>query len=230
MTIYYNVCCIFTFALPSFQDNKIEEAITNYNSRVGCNISTLKENQRITLNYLLEGKDCICSLSTGYGKSHIYELLPFLDTGCLVIVVVQLNAIISQQLEKLGNLAVSLCPMKDDFRKLKTGVHSYLFCHPEQILDNTPLFDVFRSEDFSLEERKFIWLWMRHIAFWSGERSSVLTFKSCTLYQLRSIFKCQVLALSATVTHAGKQCIFSSLIMKNYEIISESPVKNNISH
>ena len=50
------------------------------------------------------------------------------------------------------------------------------------------------------------------------------------LYQLRSIFKCQVLALSATVTHAGKQCIYSSLIMKNYEIISESPVKNNISH
>ena len=99
MTICNNVCCIFTFALPSFQDNKIEEAITNYNSRVECNISTLKENQRIFLNYLLEDKDCICSLPTGHGKSLIYELLPFLDTGCLVVVVVPLNAIISQQLE-----------------------------------------------------------------------------------------------------------------------------------
>jgi len=94
---------------------------------VGAKISTLKENQRSAVKYLVESKDCIYSLPTGYGKSLIYELLPFLDTGCLVVVVVLLNAILNQQMERLGDLAMSLCPGKVDFNKLKTGKYSYLF-------------------------------------------------------------------------------------------------------
>ena len=86
---------------------------------MGTKFSTLKENQRSALKYLVEGNDCICSLPTGYGKSLIYELLPFLDTGCLVVVVVPLNAILNQQMEKLGNLALSLCPGKVDFNNLR---------------------------------------------------------------------------------------------------------------
>jgi len=124
--------------------------------------------------------------------------------------------------KKLGNLAVSLCPGKDDFRRLKTGVLSYLFCHPEQILDNIPLFDIFRSEGFRGKKVYLVVDEAHCILEWGEEFRP--DFQK--LYQLRSIFKCQVLALSATVTHAGKQCICSSLIMKNYEIISESPVKD----
>jgi len=36
---------------------------------VGAQISTLKENQRSALKCLVEVKDCICSLPTGYGKA-----------------------------------------------------------------------------------------------------------------------------------------------------------------
>lgn len=192
---------------------------------MGAKISTLKENQRSAVKYLVEGKDCICSLPTGYGKSLIYELLPFLDTGCLVVVVVPLNAILNQQMEKLGDLAMSLCPGKVDFNKLKTGKYSYLFCHPEQILDNKALNEVFRTEGLSGRKIYLVVDEAHCILEWGEEFRP--DFKR--LFQLRSLFKCQVLALSATVTDAGKKCICSSLLMKNVEIISESPAKDNIS-
>ncbi|XP_060553402.1 ATP-dependent DNA helicase Q1-like [Ruditapes philippinarum] len=106
-----------SFDLQLFQERRIADAITNYNIHVGAKISTLKENQRSAVKYLVEGKDCICSLPTGYGKSLIYELLPFLDTGCLVDVVVPLNAILNQQMENLlmKNVEIiSESPAKDN--------------------------------------------------------------------------------------------------------------------
>ena len=54
-----------SFDLQLFQERRIADAITNYNIYVGAKISTLKENQRSAVKYLVEGKDCICSLPTG---------------------------------------------------------------------------------------------------------------------------------------------------------------------
>jgi len=103
-------------------------------------------------------------------------------------------------MEKLGDLAMSLCPGKVDFNKLKTGKYSYHFCHPEQILDNKALNEAFRIEGLSGRKIYLVVDEAHCILDWGEEFRP--DFKR--LFQLRSLFKCQGLALSATITDAGK--------------------------
>ena len=83
-------------------------------------------------------KDCLCCLPTGYGKSLIYEILPFLVDDCFILVIEPLIAIIKQQLTKLGDKATSLC--KGISIDINNNYH-YLFRHPEDILDNKYLIE-----------------------------------------------------------------------------------------
>ena len=62
----------------------------------------LKEKQLETLKKLWEKRDCICVLPTGYGKSIIYQLLPWFLQGererpGIDIVVAPLSSIIIDQ-------------------------------------------------------------------------------------------------------------------------------------
>ena len=77
---------------------------------------------------LLEGNDCLCCLQTGYGKSLVYELLPFIIENCIVVVIEPLNAIIKQQLDKLGDRASVVT------RGQKTENTNFLFGHQEDVL------------------------------------------------------------------------------------------------
>ena len=59
-------------------------------------------------------KDSLVILPTGYGKSLIYQTLPFildyLDASCtanMIIVVLPLNALMQEQVEKLSRIAFS---------------------------------------------------------------------------------------------------------------------------
>ena len=62
----------------------------------------------------------------------------------------QLDAIIEQQIGKLGNTAISLkTELKVELKNLKCGTMNYLFCHREQITDNKELNTVFCSPLFN---------------------------------------------------------------------------------
>ncbi|KAL4223973.1 hypothetical protein ACF0H5_017432 [Mactra antiquata] len=69
----------------------------------------MKDIQKKVIDILLCGKDCICSAPTGYGKSVMYVLIPFIEDDITVIVIVPLNAIIKQQIDKLCAKALSVC-------------------------------------------------------------------------------------------------------------------------
>ncbi|XP_053376569.1 probable ATP-dependent DNA helicase RecS [Mercenaria mercenaria] len=69
-------------------------------------LKSLKGLQEKAITVLISEKDCIYSLLTGYGKPLIYELLPFINHGCLVIA--PLYAIIKQQVQKLCGMAMSM--------------------------------------------------------------------------------------------------------------------------
>lgn len=56
----------------------------------------------------MNGHDVIAALPTGYGKSLIYELIPFVLQDTKVIAVEPLNVIINQQISKLDGMAVQL--------------------------------------------------------------------------------------------------------------------------
>ena len=67
-------------------------------------VHKLKEKQLETLHSLYEGKDTIAVLPTGFGKSVIFQLLPFflqkvhgLSDPMIVLVVAPLNSIMQDQ-------------------------------------------------------------------------------------------------------------------------------------
>ena len=84
---------------------------------------------------VLSGHDAIAALPAGYGKSLIYELMPFLLQNIKVIVVESLNVIINQQISKLGDMAVHLKELNLS-KAIKDGHFSYsfIYSHPENII------------------------------------------------------------------------------------------------
>jgi superfamily II DNA helicase RecQ len=195
----------------------------SYNKTFGLQIGKLKEQQTDAILAVLSGNDCICSLPTGYGKSLAYELLPFIEPACLVIVVVPLNAIIEQQLKKLGNMAMRL---KLDLTPLNSGQVKYIFCHPEEVLNNKVFNDYFTSENFRQKNISvYLVIDEAHCILEWGEDFRP-EFKN--LGQIRSVLKCRILALSATVTENGQKQIRDNLLMRSFTSVCASPAKDNI--
>lgn len=76
----------------------------------------IKEQQYEAMNTIVaDGKDTVCVLPTGYGKSLIYQLLPLvfdfylsggnpISSGSSVIVISPLNAIMVDPINKLKNI------------------------------------------------------------------------------------------------------------------------------
>ena len=177
-------------------------AMAKYNGCFGSNIESMRDLQIKAIEWLYQGKDCICSLPTGYGKSLIYEILPFIyaDPLC-ILVIVPLNTIIQQQVDKLQPFGMQISSeCRKEVTPLKSGEYIYLFCHPEHILQRKDLNSVFCSNLY-LNRKLSIVIDGAH---WRNNFRP--DFKM--LFQLRFILPhCIMLALSATVTRAGQEQI-----------------------
>ena len=80
----------------------------------------LKEEQKAALYAVtLKKQDCSCILPTGFGKSLIFQLVPFVAdrlekvSHSCVLVVSPMNAIISDQIEKLKERGVGVKALKE---------------------------------------------------------------------------------------------------------------------
>ena len=95
--------------------NKFHDSINKALLRLGKAEISLKEAQFEALKAIvMERRDSLVILPTGYGKSLIYQTLPFifdyLDasyTANMIIVVSPLNALMQEQVEKLSRIAFS---------------------------------------------------------------------------------------------------------------------------
>ncbi|KAK2548239.1 ATP-dependent DNA helicase Q5 [Acropora cervicornis] len=129
---------------------------------------SLKEAQYEALkSVVFKGKDTICILPTGYGKSLIYQLLPnvfdfFLsseENSSSMIVVSPLNALMQDRINKVrGHLNVRI--LKDHrysvgqkvdgstmTEQLKMVPPQILFSHPEILIENKKVFnDLLKSK------------------------------------------------------------------------------------
>ena len=198
--------------------------MTSFNKAFNLHIEELKPLQIEAIQTLQNGQDCICCLPTGYGKSLTYELLPFLEPGCLVIVIAPLNAIIEQQVKKLGDMAMQL---KTDLKRVKNGEVSYLFSHPEDIINCKPFYDYFSSSQFrKTNTQVYLVIDEAHCILEWGEEFRPEYKK---IGQIKSVVDCKTLALSATITKPGQKTIGDILLMKDQVSISDSPAKENIS-
>ncbi|XP_053390374.1 ATP-dependent DNA helicase RecQ-like [Mercenaria mercenaria] len=130
------------------EDERYCMALSAYNRQHKKDIKEFKPLQQKALDALVGGADCICCLPTGFGKSQVYEMLPFVDPNSLVVVVVPLNAIIAQQIQKLGSMAICLSKGKDlPTNHIADGTVRYIFTHPEDILNNRKITDFFRQDN-----------------------------------------------------------------------------------
>ncbi|XP_046546635.1 ATP-dependent DNA helicase RecQ-like [Haliotis rubra] len=90
-----------------------ETSLNNAKHQLNINFE-LKDQQLSTLRHLYEGNDCIAVLPTGYGKSAVFQLLPWLlqkdlSVPGMVIVVCPLNSLMQDQVMSLCDRGIKAC-------------------------------------------------------------------------------------------------------------------------
>ena len=135
----------------------------------------LKEKQYEVLKHVvLNNRDVLAVLPTGYGKSLTYQMLPpvlnFVDFGAeekkaTVIVISPLNALIRDQIVKMRESGLSVCVLRGDrvdtedggdeeislevpVEMLTSAHFDLIFTHPEVLVDNRKVSKLLKTTSF----------------------------------------------------------------------------------
>ena len=156
--------------------NALEIAI----ERLGKQDIQLKECQYEAVKaVVVDRKDTLCVLPTGYGKSLIYQLLPFVcdaymgseNGGNCVIVISPLNALMVDQITKLKehmDVSVLKANVEEKRSNMVSVYHQIarpsqiIFAHPEALLEDKRIFqNILKSKAYQdsvravvIDERK----------------------------------------------------------------------------
>ncbi|XP_066916659.1 probable ATP-dependent DNA helicase RecS [Clytia hemisphaerica] len=222
-------------------------AVTKLESlRNFCNGLTgfeLKYKQLEAVDSILMGKDTLCILPTGFGKSLIYQILP----ACvkkfrpdiknpLVVVISPLVALIKDQVQSCNtNQTLGLKASSLEFSKISQiskGEFNILFGTPESFVQQKHWRDMLGSTYF-IKNLVCLVVDEAHKVVWGeadfGKEPFRKSFKQ--INELRSICRINlpVLALSATVNVDITDLIKSSCnLSRTVNIISESVDRKNI--
>ena len=130
---------------------RLEEAIKAALAKRGLEFTLKKEQFECISSMVLNDRDVLAVLPTGYGKSLIFQLLPdiydiFLGVkNSIVLVISPLNALMQDQVIKLNERGISACMIqghgvvfgKDDLNiklpleELANPTFQLLYMHPE---------------------------------------------------------------------------------------------------
>lgn len=139
---------------------EFEEAVKSSLISLKLDEFELKNEQKVALHAVgLKKRDCLSVLPTGFGKSLIFQLIPFVvdhlekvNNSC-VLVVSPLNAIISDQIEKLKSRGIGVKVLKkgseDVIPTLEDDV-KFVYGHAEAFVENDAVRKLLRS---SFKER-----------------------------------------------------------------------------
>ncbi|XP_062599602.1 probable ATP-dependent DNA helicase RecS, partial [Saccostrea cucullata] len=202
--------------------------LQKYNVMFDQNISALKPLQQKSLENLLH-HGVLSILPTGYGKSLLYELLPFYHlevTGkpAVVLVLEPLNVIIEGQMQKLKGSSFFLRNSDHDFMKeFEKGRTKYIFVHPEAVVGKLEVYKFLQS----ISDPMYIVVDEAHcILDWGHDFRPIFW----DIKQLRAVRPdAKFLALSATVSLNGVVDITKFLGMENSKLIKTSPLLDNLS-
>ena len=148
------------FKMASRSNNTIDQVITNVGSCLGY--EQVKEEQRQGVKAIIDGRDVFVAQPTGYGKSAIYQMAPFVKStmdllrdshsdsvssllpeinktqnSCFALVICPLISLMRDQMQKMtekGIKALSLSDPDTTSKVIRDGDYSFLFTSPESIL------------------------------------------------------------------------------------------------
>ena len=123
----------------------LEEAFDLVSSRF--QISSLNDHQKEAIrSIVINNKDVLVNLPTGFGKSLIYQALPLVFdhvrkvTGHIVVVVSPLISLMDDQVKHLTSLGVTAVSISSqsvfDVSKVEKGDYSLVFGSPEAWIKN----------------------------------------------------------------------------------------------
>lgn len=141
--------------MASVVSNDFEEALRESLIALKLGDLVLKKEQKAALYAVTSGKqDCLSILPTGFGKSLILQLVPFLvdrlekvSDSC-VLVVSPLNAIISDQIEKLKERGVGVTVLKEGDQFVNPSIDDtvkFVYGHAEAFVGNESVRTLLRS-------------------------------------------------------------------------------------
>lgn len=167
-------------------------------------------------------------MPTGYGKSLIFEILPFVDFSlydrqCLVVLVCPLNVIIEQEIAKLGSKSIRASDLvnddeSDNLTKLKSIL--YVVGHPEDITKPSIL-----EKMSTLHRRTYIVVDEAHLVPQWGEEFRPMFKNICNVRSIDSNL-ISVLALTATASVKLQKTIASQLTMRKPVFLRSLPILN----
>ncbi|XP_070547945.1 uncharacterized protein [Ptychodera flava] len=199
----------------------------------------LREKQVEALKSIYDGRDAMVVLPTGYGKSVIYQLLPYLlsckqfghcDTLRTVLVISPLNALILEQVQKLRAIGMKAASLDvktkacsedsseveleetDDLKLIETGDIHVLFAHPEAIVSNKDGRSLLISRKYR-ENLVAVAVDEAHCCIDWGYDFRPDYSRLCVLASLFP--NIPHLALTATATKKYEEAIVSSLCLQN---------------
>ena len=216
------------------QAHTLKLAMVKMNMTLKRNFNYLKPKQAVIAKELIVNhRDVLAILPTGFGKSLCFEILPFMsDVFCinqstLVFILCPLDAIIFEKLHSLGQYALHMTPQI--LTKLSDGTQDlsgikYLIGHPEQFLCDAAI-HLFSAPQWQT----------KHIVVAIDEAHCVLKWgpsfrrEYFCIKDLRSIFPtCSFLALSATIPVKDHQDIAKKLGLKSPIVITDSIDRANV--
>ena len=169
------------------------------------------------LNFAMAGHDVLVVVPTGYGKTLIFQSLPYLteDTRC-VVVASPLDAIIEEQAKKLGALVVdnTFVSMLDSGASI--GRPTFLIGHPE-MLTKPAVKEYLRTLDVGhlvIDEAHCVISWGQ-----SNFRPAFLALQNLRCFLPNS----RTMALTATASPRARVEILKELHMKSAKTVSLTP-------
>jgi superfamily II DNA helicase RecQ len=168
--------------------------------------------------------DTLVTLPTGYGKSLTYKLLPYLDPECVLLVVVPVDAIVFQELRKLGDKAILLKQetLKTFMPAIRSGEVKFIFTHPEATREKEV-----RKLLSTIDRKTFIIIDEAHCVEMWGEKFRP-AFRM--LGELRAVLKSNTMvALTATISPTMVSNLKGWLNMaKDFNYIAACPIRENL--
>jgi len=121
-------------------------------------IEKFHEEQHKAIENFFDGKNVFVSLSTGYGKSIIFQSIPVIASHlwkkpCIIFIVSPLKALMQDQVQYLNDLGLKAIALTEDseddiIEQVMKGEYSHVYGSPESFLSEDAWRAVFSTSSF----------------------------------------------------------------------------------